>query len=180
MKTNCASVVAFLFTALLSCVAAVPAAGDNTLQARAAPPTQADILNLATDTFAVQLVGAQTTPAAIKFLCTDYDTSRLQASGYNVTALKSIFCQASSVFPTSLPDTQAVRALTVQYSSWIWIFQAVGALKGDQHRLKLLCRLIDVGGSFSVGHNGTLVKSQICNVGNGGELPAVPLPVFGA
>ncbi|KAL9019888.1 MAG: hypothetical protein Q9185_002830 [Variospora sp. 1 TL-2023] len=158
---------------------------DSTL--RAVVPTQADILNLATDTFvilakrpapAVQLVGAQTTPDAIKSLCTDFDLSRLRASGYNTTSLTSIFCEASNVAPP-LPTTEQLRALTQQYSSYIWIFQAAGALKGDPNRLKLLCYLIDIGGSFNIGQNGTLVKEQICNLGNGGELPVVvPLPSF--
>ncbi|KAI4137300.1 MAG: hypothetical protein LQ341_005206, partial [Variospora aurantia] len=91
----------------------------------------------------------------------------------------SIFCEASNVAPPSLPTTQQLRTLTQQYSSYIWIFQAAGVLKGDLNRLKLLCHLIDIGGSFNIGQNGTLVKEQICKLGNGGELPAVvPLPSF--
>lgn len=127
---------------------------------------------------AVQLVGAQTTPQALKNLCTDFDLSGLAAGGYNTTSLKSIFCEAASGLAPALPPPDEVRALTIEYSSWIWIFQAVGALKNDNNRLKLLCHLIDVPSAFSVGQNGTLVKDQICNVGNGGELPTVPLPSF--
>ncbi|KAL8942328.1 MAG: hypothetical protein Q9216_001710 [Gyalolechia sp. 2 TL-2023] len=123
------------------------------------------------------LVGAQTTEAGVAFLCNGLDLSRLQAEGYNVTALKEIFCYAAGdQGEHPLPSIEKITANVINYSSWIWIFQAVGALKGDKHRLNLLCHLIDVGSAFSVGQNGTLVKDQICNVGKGGELPVVPIP----
>ncbi|KAI4139458.1 MAG: hypothetical protein L6R39_006277 [Caloplaca ligustica] len=164
--------VVLLFITLLS------GATASTVVARAGPPTNADILNLATDTFAVQLVGAQTTPEGVKSLCTDFDLSSLTAGGYNATSLKEIFCQASSGLTPTLPSQSQIRALTIEYSSWIWIFQAVGALKNDKRRLRVLCSLIDVPAAFSVGQEGTLVKDQICDIGNGGELPSVPLPYF--
>ncbi|KAL8940114.1 MAG: hypothetical protein Q9211_002420 [Gyalolechia sp. 1 TL-2023] len=149
----------------------------STIQARAQVPTNSDILNLATDTFAVQLIGAQTNEAGLASLCSGLDLSRLQAEGYNVTALKEIFCYAASdQGEHPLPSIEKITANVIAYSSWIWISQAVGALKGDKHRLNLLCHLIDVGSAFSVGLNGTLAKDQICNVGNGGELPVVPIP----
>ena len=127
---------------------------------------------------AVQLIGAQTTASGIASLGTGPYDSRLAPEGYNVTAIRDVACQASGNGASPLPSIDELQSLVVQYSSWIWIYQAVGALKGDPHRLNILCHLIDVASSFGVGQNGTLVSSQICNVGNGGELPAVPLPFF--
>ncbi|KAI4173715.1 MAG: hypothetical protein LQ346_008371 [Caloplaca aetnensis] len=171
--------VVILLTIVISCITAIPT-GDSipatlhgTLEARAGP-TVADIRNIATTTFAIQLVGAQTTHAGIKSLCEDFDVSRLVTLGYNATILNQVFCEANSRFAPDLPRPEQVTAYTIQYSSWIWIYQAVGALKDDQNRLRLLCHLIDVPASFSVGQNGTLVKDQICNVGNGAELPTPP------
>ncbi|KAL8712547.1 MAG: hypothetical protein Q9225_006916 [Loekoesia sp. 1 TL-2023] len=172
------------FTTLLSYVNAIPtiesitSALDSTIQARARVPTVPDIRNLAAELLAVQIIGAQATPGGIASLCADFDLSRLETEGYNTTSINHIFCQAASNTAAPLPSIEEVTALVIQYSSWIWISQAVGALKGDAHRLKILCYLIDVPSAFSVGQNGTLVKDQICNVGNGGELPVVPLPAF--
>ncbi|KAL8694193.1 MAG: hypothetical protein Q9224_003617, partial [Gallowayella concinna] len=69
-------------------------------------------------------------------------------------------------------------ALTVEYSTWIWIYQAIGVVKNSPRRLQKLCELIDVAGSFNVGQNGTLVKTTICNAAKGVALPAVPVPKF--
>lgn len=186
MITLCNSNIIYLvllFTALSSCIKAVPTTGQstletaNTIQARAQVPKNSAILNLATDVFAVQLVGTQTTEQGIQSLCNETDLSRLREEGYNTTALKEIFCDtASNPANRPLPSIAGITSNVINYSSWIWIFQAVGALKGDKHRLNLLCHLIDVESAFSVGQNGTLVKNQICNVGNGGELPVVPIP----
>ncbi|KAL9597162.1 MAG: hypothetical protein Q9219_005328 [cf. Caloplaca sp. 3 TL-2023] len=193
MKTSCGmglSSLLITFTTLLFCVTAVPTIDsttshpDNIIQARAKVPTEFDTLNLATDLFeslmmikAIQLIGTQTNEQGINSLTT-IDLSRLQAQGYNVTSLRTIFSQAASAWREPFPPNEEITARVIKYSSWIWIFQAVGALKGDPHRLNLLCKLIDVPSAFSVGQNGTLVKEQICNVGSGGELPEVPLPNF--
>ncbi|KAL8916195.1 MAG: hypothetical protein Q9208_008647 [Pyrenodesmia sp. 3 TL-2023] len=173
------NVVLLVLTTIISCIAAIPTGESTssplppTLDDRAGP-TEADVINIATTTFAIQLVGAQTTHAGIESLCKDFDVSRLVTLRYNATILNNVFCEASSRLAPNLPLPEQVTAYTIQYSSWIWIYQAVGALKNDKNRLRLLCHLIDVPASFSVGQNGTLVKDQICNVGNGGELPTPP------
>ncbi|KAL8752648.1 MAG: hypothetical protein Q9184_005665 [Pyrenodesmia sp. 2 TL-2023] len=173
------NVILLLLTTVISCITAIPTGEsipsllDPTLDARAGP-TEVDIRNIATTTFAIQLIGAQTTHAGIESLCEDFDVSRLITLGYNATILNKVICEASSRLAPDLPRPEQVTAYTIQYSSWIWIYQAVGALKNDQNRLRLLCHLIDVPASFSVGQNGTLVKNQICNVGNGGDLPSPP------
>lgn len=107
-----------------------------------------------------------------------FDDTRLAAQGYNVTAIHNIFCEAG--WYTFLngyhpPEDSYVQSTTIQFSSYLWIFQAVGALKNDPGRLKQLCESIDVPSSYSVGHNGTLVKTAICDAANGVALPEVNL-----
>ncbi|KAL8699469.1 MAG: hypothetical protein Q9201_005996 [Fulgogasparrea decipioides] len=179
------SLLLLFYTTLMSCITAIPtidsstSVSTDTKQAASDVPTIADILNLSSDVLAIQLVGAQVNSYAFLTLCPYFDFTRLQASGYNVTAIRSIFCQASDVFfAKDLPSLDEVRDLTVDYSSYIWIFQAVGALKNDKNRIQKLCDLIDVPSASAIGQNGDLVKKTICSVGNGGQLPTVPLPQF--
>ncbi|KAL8775044.1 MAG: hypothetical protein Q9209_000523 [Squamulea sp. 1 TL-2023] len=175
MKFPVLSYFGVLFLTFFTCIVAIPHASPSTTGSQLAGPTE--ILNLASDLLAVQTVGAQTTPAGIEDLCDKFDLSRLQASGYNITTIKNVFCQAASSTGT-LPSLAEVQRLTVEYSSWIWIFQAVGALGNDQVLLQQLCKSINVASSFSVGQNGTLVKNTICDVANGNPLPDVPVPRF--
>ncbi|KAL8668164.1 MAG: hypothetical protein Q9202_000142 [Teloschistes flavicans] len=193
MKAYCnlnLSCFLLLFTAFFSHVAAQ------------AGPTIANILNLSSELLgtllslfsvlnfppkkhplsldvAIQFVGAQTRPGALSGECAYFEGGQLQAEGYNTTAIKNIICQADHVFsPDNLPSIEQTRNLTIQYSSWIWIFQAIGDLQNDKNRLKKLCSLIDVPSAYAIGQNGTLVKNVICSVANGAPLPTVPLPVY--
>ncbi|KAI4233640.1 MAG: hypothetical protein LQ352_008231 [Teloschistes flavicans] len=170
MKAYCnlnLSCFLLLFTAFFSHVAAQ------------AGPTIANILNLSSELLAIQFVGAQTRPGALSGECAYFEGGQLQAEGYNTTAIKNIICQADHVFSTdNLPSIEQTRNLTIQYSSWIWIFQAIGDLQNDKNRLKKLCSLIDVPSAYAIGQNGTLVKNVICSVANGAPLPTVPLPVY--
>ncbi|KAL8777262.1 MAG: hypothetical protein Q9213_007933 [Squamulea squamosa] len=183
MKSLVLSYFGVLFVTFFTCIVAIPQASPSTTGTvnpsqsipQLAGPTE--ILNLASDLLAIQIVGAQTTPAGIDELCDEFDLSRLQASGYNITTIKTVFCQVASRTATIASLTE-VQRLTVEYSSWIWIFQAVGALGNDQVLLQQLCKSINVASSFSVGQNGTLVKNTICDVANGNPLPDVPVPSF--
>ncbi|KAL8779963.1 MAG: hypothetical protein Q9213_006688 [Squamulea squamosa] len=115
-----------------------------------------------------------------------WDPTVFDKQGYNITALFNIFCEAAGastnknrdIYGGDAPSLEYIKNQTVTYSSYIWIYQAVGTLKGDQQRLKQLCELIDEAASFSVGQDGTLVKNSICNAANGvGLPPANELPV---
>ncbi|KAI4092341.1 MAG: hypothetical protein LQ339_007938 [Xanthoria mediterranea] len=165
---------------LFSCIRALPQGYDyhlGSVNASQSVPTIADILSLASDLLAVQLVGAQATPADIAKLCTDFDFTRLRASGYVISRMQQVFCQAASV-TDSVPSLTEVQRLTLEYSSYIWIYQAVGALNGDKARVKRLCASINVANAFAVGQDGTLVKTAICNYANGIELPKPNEPLF--
>ncbi|KAL8920433.1 MAG: hypothetical protein Q9172_004480 [Xanthocarpia lactea] len=198
MKSFGLSYIAVLFVTFSS-IKAIPTSDPSTpAPVNASQPTPqlattADILNLASDLLgksclqlfittskthspAVQIVGTQSTPAEIAELCSEFDFSRLLASGYNVTTIENVFCQAASL--ATIPSLTEIQELTVEYSSWIWIYQAVGALNNDLDLLKQLCESINVASAFSVGQNGTLVKTTICNVANGLGLPEVPVPQF--
>ncbi|KAL9577746.1 MAG: hypothetical protein Q9212_006167 [Teloschistes hypoglaucus] len=207
MKAHCninLSILLLLFTAFFSYVAAWPripevvaSAPNGTTPGTPAPtgstptgptpigtfpggPTIADILNLSSELLAIQFVGAQTRPGALSGECAYFKGERLQASGYNTTLIKNIICQADKVFsPNDLPSIEQVRQNTIQYSSWIWIFQAIGALQNDKNKLLELCLSINVANSYLIGHNGNLVKDVICRVANGAPLPTVPPPIFG-
>ncbi|KAL8904773.1 MAG: hypothetical protein Q9171_006934 [Xanthocarpia ochracea] len=182
MKSFVLSYIAVLFVTFSS-MNAIPTSDPSTpAPVNASQPTPqlattADILNLASDLLAVQIVGTQSTPAEIAELCSEFDFSRLLASGYNVTTIQNVFCQAANRTGT-IPSLTEIQQLTVEYSSWIWIYQAVGALNNDLGLLKQLCESINVASAFSVGQNGTLVKTTICNVANGLGLPEVPVPQF--
>ncbi|KAI4109982.1 MAG: hypothetical protein L6R37_000332 [Teloschistes peruensis] len=184
MKANCNinfSSLLLLFTAFISHAAAMPRVPDaastpnGTIPGTPAPtgttpggptpigtfpggPTIADILNLSSE-----LLGG-----------------RLAAEGYNTTSIKNIICQADKVFsPNDMPSIEQIRQNTIQYSSWIWIYQAIGALQNDKNKLLELCLSINVGNSYLIGQNGKLAKSVICSVANGAPLPTVPQPIFG-
>ncbi|KAL8689871.1 MAG: hypothetical protein Q9224_004540 [Gallowayella concinna] len=184
MKCFSLSQLVLLFVSLVSCLATTPAtetpvsASANVRQPQPRLANTAAILTLATELFGIQLIGAQTNQTSLEHLCGEFDLTRLRASGYNTTILHQMFCQAAS--HTVALDTffREIAVLTVQYSSYIWIFQAVGALKSDPKRLKQLCNLIDIPGSIREGQNGTLVKNTICNVARGIALPEVQVPFF--
>ncbi|KAI4260337.1 MAG: hypothetical protein L6R42_004092 [Xanthoria sp. 1 TBL-2021] len=141
-----------------------------------------DILNLASDLFAIQLVGAQSRLEQLTNLCVNFDPTPIISEGYNFTLIHNIFCEAGwATFLKGrfdVPDTPTIQALTTTFSSYIWIFQAIGATGNDAHRLSQLCDLINPPSSAAVGHNATLVKNTICGVANGASLPKVlELPV---
>ncbi|KAI4175751.1 MAG: hypothetical protein LQ343_001364 [Gyalolechia ehrenbergii] len=135
MKTICGLSVSYLlfFTTFLSCITAIPTTDlsnsglASTIQARARMPTNSDVLNFATEVFAVQLIGAQTTEAGVASLCNGIDLSRLQAEGYNVTSLRNIFCYAASAEAEHpLPSIEQITANVIYYSSWIWASHILG------------------------------------------------------
>ncbi|KAL8997704.1 MAG: hypothetical protein Q9169_003111 [Polycauliona sp. 2 TL-2023] len=182
-----------------SCVTATPVTGSaieglgkTNLQARQGPPlprlpgvTIQDILNLATATFAVQLVGAQSRREQIDGLCNNFDPTLLGASGYNVTLFYSITCEALAVFKDApnwqsenTPSRADVKALTAKFSTYIWIFQAFGAMDNDPARLSQLCNLLTPVAD-QVGLDFNLVQRLLCVGGVGTPLPKVvdlPLP----
>ncbi|KAI4265490.1 MAG: hypothetical protein L6R38_009389 [Xanthoria sp. 2 TBL-2021] len=168
---------------LFSCILALPQGYEFNLgSVNASQPVPqlaniADILSLSSDLLAIQLVGAQATDRDIAKLCTDFDLTRLRASGYVTYRMQHVFCQAASV-TASFPSLTEVQRLTVEYSSYIWIYQAVGALNNDKVLIKQLCDSINVASAFGVGQNGTLVKTTICNYANGIELPKPDAPWF--
>ncbi|KAL8868938.1 MAG: hypothetical protein Q9198_008016 [Flavoplaca austrocitrina] len=127
-----------LFVTSLSGVLAIPQdystnpGSVNATQPAPQPlPQPEDILTLASDLLAVQLVGAQPDQKALEDLANNFPLVRLRASGYDTTRMKSVFSQAASV-TASLPSLTEVQRLTVEYSSYIWIYQAVGALNKDK------------------------------------------------
>ncbi|KAI4229156.1 MAG: hypothetical protein L6R36_001113 [Xanthoria steineri] len=168
------------FVTLFSCIRALPQGYDyhlGSVNASQSVPTIADILSLASDLLAVQIVGSQATPGDIAKLCTDFHFTRLRASGYVISRMQQVFCQAASV-SASVPSLTEVQRLTSEYSSYIWIYQAVGALNGDKALIKKLCASINVASAFGVGQDGTLVKTAICNYAKGIELPKPDEPLF--
>ncbi|KAL8928621.1 MAG: hypothetical protein Q9172_000836 [Xanthocarpia lactea] len=191
MKSVNLAPLVMLFITLFSYITAHPTTDSTAVQSANTnlpvrdlqPVTTQDILNLASDLFAVQLAGTKSQLQQLTELCVKFDPTRLQAQGYNISAIHNIFCEAGwatflngggyNVIPSSY-----TRDTAINLSSYIWIFQAVGALKNNKGRLKQLCELIDVESSFNVGHNGTLVKISICDAADGIGLPSVPsLPV---
>lgn len=175
-----------------------PADGPNGTNGQIVPPR--DILELASDLFgkasflnklnlfnalpAVQLVGAKSISDELESYCSNgFDITNLRGLNYDISSIKGIICQAAyrtalAGYGGNVPPLTEVQALTVEYSTWIWIHQAVGVVKNSQRRLRKLCDLIDVAGSFGVGQNGTLVKTTICNAADGVALPEVPVPAF--
>ncbi|KAL8755459.1 MAG: hypothetical protein Q9199_003643 [Rusavskia elegans] len=172
-----------LFVTLFSCILALPQGYESNLgPVNASQPVPqlaniADILSLSSDLLAIQLVGAQATDRDIGKLCDEFDLIRLRDSGYVTYRMQHVFCQAASV-TSSFPSLSEVQRLTVEYSSYIWIYQAVGALNNDRVLIKQLCDSINVASAFGVGQNGTLVKTTICNYANGIELPKPGEPWF--
>ncbi|KAL8679397.1 MAG: hypothetical protein Q9224_007038, partial [Gallowayella concinna] len=110
-----------------------------------------------------------------------FDPTRLVSQGYNSSRIHNIFCEAADATARNEYNTLAndyVQVTGIHYSTYIWIFQAVGALKSDKSRLKQLCKSIDVGSSYEAGLEGGLVKNTICDAANGVPLPKVTsLPV---
>ncbi|KAL8713986.1 MAG: hypothetical protein Q9220_002132 [cf. Caloplaca sp. 1 TL-2023] len=149
---------------MLSSTIASPTSDVSTIHPIANLSTIVDTLNLASTTFAYQLIGAQTTAAGIKALCDSFDLTRLTQSGYNTTSVKAVFCNSASAFPDSVPSVEQIRGRTLHFSSLIWIFQAVGALESDRRKIEILCYLIDQGAASSVGQDGALVKNTICDI----------------
>ncbi|KAL8672312.1 MAG: hypothetical protein Q9168_003228 [Polycauliona sp. 1 TL-2023] len=181
-----------------SFVAATPVAGfsieglgNTNLEARQQsnklPKVQIqDILNLATAVFGIQLVGAQSHRSQIDNLCNHFDPTNLGAAGYNVTLLHDIFCEALSVYiPVSslggnaTPNPAEIKAQTVKFSTYIWIFQAFGVVNNDPYLLGPLCSLLSPRDAAMTGLDFNLVKKSICDGGKGIPLPKVvdlPLP----
>ncbi|KAL8800403.1 MAG: hypothetical protein Q9182_005205 [Xanthomendoza sp. 2 TL-2023] len=184
MKAFGLSHLVLLLVTLISCLTASPVPESPVSASAKAPQPQgplantATILTLATELFGIQLIGAQTNQASLERLCGNFNLTRLQASGYNTTILHQMFCQAASHTVSLDTFFREIAVLTFQYSTYIWIFQAVGAVKSDPDRLKQLCNLIDIPGSFREGQNGTLVKNTICNAAKSRALPQVQVPFF--
>ncbi|KAL8634898.1 MAG: hypothetical protein Q9226_009417 [Calogaya cf. arnoldii] len=154
-----------LFLTLFSCILAIP-------QASSLPQQAANITNitsLASDVLA--------TDREIGNVCGKFNLTRLRESGYVTYRMQHVFCEAASVV-ASFPSLTEVKRLTMEYSSYIWIYQAVGALNHDRVLIKQLCDSINVASSFDAGHNGTLVKTAICDYANGIELPKPDEPWF--
>ncbi|KAL9580583.1 MAG: hypothetical protein Q9203_006241 [Teloschistes exilis] len=187
MKANCNinfSSLLLLFTAFVSPGSPTPTGttpgGPTPIGTFPGGPTIADILNLSSELLAIQIVGALTRPGALSGTCAYFEGGRLAAEGYNTTSIKNIICQADKVFsPNDLPSIEQIRQNTIQYSSWIWIYQAIGALQNDKNKLLELCLSINVGNSNLIGQNGNLVKSVICSVANGAPQPTVQQTIFG-
>ncbi|KAI4267048.1 MAG: hypothetical protein LQ337_008545 [Flavoplaca oasis] len=131
------------------------------------PESLNDTLTLASDVLAIQLVGAQPDQKALEELANNFPLVRLRASGYDTTRMHHVFSQAANV-------TASFPSLT----EYIWIYQAVGALNKDKVLIQQLCDSINVAASFGIGHNGTLVKTTICDYANGIELPKPVAPRF--
>ncbi|KAL8848709.1 MAG: hypothetical protein Q9221_006253 [Calogaya cf. arnoldii] len=161
-----------LFVTLFSCILAIPQAS---LPQQAANIT--NIASLASDVLAIQIVGAQATDREIGNLCGPFNLTRLRELGYVTYRMQHVFCEAASVV-ASFPSLTEVKRLTMEYSSYVWIYQAVGALNHDKVLIKQLCDSINVASSFEAGHNGTLVKTAICDYANGIELPKPDEPWF--
>ncbi|KAI4164143.1 MAG: hypothetical protein LQ342_002107 [Letrouitia transgressa] len=171
------------------------------------PATLLPILNLATNLWAIQTVGALTDPLQFTFLCSNFSLARLALEGYNTTSLSRTFCSAASSFGSgssssstpTFPALDLINQLTIQYSTQIWITQAVGALScnstkghGNEKRpngqkaatlcqnkkLATLCHMLDVAGADAVGLDGTAVKNQICAAAEGHPVDVLPVPVF--
>ncbi|KAI4209184.1 MAG: hypothetical protein LQ351_007859 [Letrouitia transgressa] len=156
------------------------------------PATLLPILNLATDLWAIQTVGTVTNPLQFTFLCSNFSLARLALQGYNTTSLSRTFCSAASSFGGSstptFPALDLINQLTIQYSTQIWITQAVGALSCNSDKkpatlcqkmkLATLCHLLDVTGANAVGLDGTAVKNQICAAAEGHPVNVLPVPVF--
>ncbi|KAL8838323.1 MAG: hypothetical protein Q9176_005134 [Flavoplaca citrina] len=197
---NIVSPLALVFVALSSCITANPVTSSadeglakNNLQARqeqgeewnfpdppvTLPPVRIeDILNLASNLFAVQLVGAYPRGDQLNQLCFNFDQTRLSAQGYNTTILHNIFCEAgwATFLGTStydVPTSDYIKNLVTKFSTNIWIFQAFGAMNNDPYRLGKLCELLTPEFSFKVGLDFDLVKKSVCEGGEGKALPDV-------
>ncbi|KAL8649487.1 MAG: hypothetical protein Q9226_005560 [Calogaya cf. arnoldii] len=185
-----------VFTTLSSCITATPVTGAATewlakpdLAKRAAEPVALqDILNLASDLFAIQTVGSKSSIEQLDQLCFRFDPTLLAYQGYNIPLMHKIFCEAAWALyicgnntDDCLSSRDAIQTLTVTFASYIWIFQAVGALSNTANNtasVNQLCNNIDTIDALQVGLDGVLVKNTLCKVANGGSLPVVlELPV---
>ncbi|KAL8873853.1 MAG: hypothetical protein Q9174_000733 [Haloplaca sp. 1 TL-2023] len=137
-----------------------------------------NVINLATNLFGVQLVGAYSRQQQLDALCFNFDPTRLNAQGYNITLLHNIFCEAGAATQVGggdpfVPNTPYIQNLTRFFSTYIWIFQAFGAMNNDPTRLQVLCELITPEFSFKSGLDFDLVKLRICDGAKGTGLPSV-------
>ncbi|KAL8732214.1 MAG: hypothetical protein Q9166_002962 [cf. Caloplaca sp. 2 TL-2023] len=182
-----------LHATVFSCITAIPTTDSSASESAdlverfAESGFAGDFLTLSSELFAIQLVSSYVYLQDYENLCEKFDISRLHSLGYNITSMKHIWCQAFTDTywrGGGIPDIRKgdeIQALTTDYSSWIWIYQAIGALDNDQGRLKQLCESINVTSSFNIGQNGTLVKTTICNAAAGIAVPSVGsigLPFF--
>ncbi|KAL8810676.1 MAG: hypothetical protein Q9200_002388 [Gallowayella weberi] len=189
MKSLSLTPVLLVFVNLASCItnfqnansSAVGSVNNPVPVPELEPVSSQDILNLASDVFAIQIVGSKSTWGQLNKLCTHFNPTRLVGQGYNESRIHNIFCEATDATARNeynVPSSDYIQVTATKYSSYIWIFQAVGALKNDRARLKQLCESIDVGSLFEAGQEGGLVKNTICDAANGIALPKVPsLPV---
>ncbi|KAL8846872.1 MAG: hypothetical protein Q9221_008071 [Calogaya cf. arnoldii] len=193
---NILSPLVVVFGTMSSCITATAVTGAATewlakpdlAKRAAAPVTLRDIQNFATDVFAIQTVGSKSRQDQLDQLCFRFDPTLLAYQGYNFPLMHKIFCNAAWALyicgdntDECLSSRLTVQTLTMTYASYLWSFQAVGALTNTFNNtgaLKALCENIDTIDALQVGLDGVLVQNTLCNVAKGGSLPKpLELPV---
>lgn len=125
------------------------------------PGAKQGALEVASELFAVQIVGAATSLDELKFLCQALpsNSTRLQSQKYDVALVQKIVCAAADA--KVIPSQDEIVALTTEISTEIWIVSAIGAVQGKSG-VKKLCDLINVPAASAIGLQGVLVKKSIC------------------
>jgi len=117
------------------------------------------VLEYASQTLAIEIVGAATNIDQLKHLCKHIDglTGRLHQQGYDTVFIKNAICGAANA--TRLATDAEIQVQTIQASTKIWIVQALGAFKGYE---RAFCNIFSPDLAFGVGLNGTAVIDEIC------------------
>ncbi|KAI9879746.1 MAG: hypothetical protein M1830_007371 [Pleopsidium flavum] len=121
------------------------------------------VINLASELFATQIIGAATTNSELDFLCAHLPIIALAEEGLNTTIITSLICTASQA---PIPSPADSRAAVITISTKIWIVQAIGSVVGKKD-LQTLCDIINPSAAGVVGLDATLVKTDVCAAAKG-------------
>lgn len=135
---------------------------ENSIMARQSPSIiqgLPGVLEYASQTLAVQIVGAATSLSELKHLCKHVDglTVRLHQQGYDTNFIKNAICVAANA--THLATDAEIQAQTLQASSKIWTVQALASFKGYE---RAFCNIFSPDAASRVGLNSTLVIDEVC------------------
>ncbi|KAI9812593.1 MAG: hypothetical protein M1827_004582 [Pycnora praestabilis] len=129
---------------------------------RASPPsaTLLEIVTLASDLFAAELVGALSTQNETEWLCKSFPVfeTAIVAELLNTTAIQNYVCaSANKPLPTGAASNKAI----IELSTLIFIAQIQGLVIGAAN-LKTFCGIFDFSLAAELGFDAGLLQAAIC------------------